>query len=119
MREEGNTYCFNGALCLPPSKFPGIIVYVELPAVFPPRGPRFRLLEPDVPASEEVVKPGSRAQHSSVEALFCALRTVTFNVLAAARAEVRMGTMVVRRMLAISLCSGVQPMSYRRVRIEV
>lgn len=77
------------------------MVYVELPAFFPPRGPRFRLLEPDVPASEEVVKPGFNAQHSSVEALFCAPRTVTFNVLAVARVAVRTGRMVVRRILAV------------------
>lgn len=76
-------------------------MYVELPAFFPPRGPRFRLLEPDVPASEEVVKPGFNAQHSSVEALFFAPRTVTFKVLAVARVEVRMGRMVARRILLL------------------
>lgn len=43
---------------------------------------------PAVPAWEEVLKPGSRAQHSSVEWLFCALRTVMFSMLLRARERV-------------------------------
>jgi hypothetical protein len=36
--------------------------------------------EPDVPACAEVSNPGCRAQHSSVERLWRAPRTVTFRV---------------------------------------
>ena len=42
--------------------------------------PRFKTGEPVIPASADVLKPGSRAQHSSVERLWCALSTVTFSV---------------------------------------
>lgn len=59
-------------------------MYVEFPAFLPPRGPRFSDFEPAVPDSEETSNPGFSAQHSSVDALLCAPRTVTFNVPAAA-----------------------------------
>lgn len=94
------TYCGVGALCLPPSNFAGITAYVEFPALWPPRGPRFKLIEPAVPDSVEVLKPGSRAQHSSVERLLRAPRTVTLRVLAAARLEeMKTGRRVERRIL--------------------
>lgn len=78
------TYCLAGALCLPPSKPGGRTVYDAL-VPGPPTGPRFSAWVPDVPAVEEVWKPGSMAQHSRVEWLFWALMTVMFRVFGAAR----------------------------------
>lgn len=58
---------------------------------------------PDVPAVVEVVKPGSRAQHSMVERLLWADRTVMFRVLAVARViDARKGVRVKRRILAVA-----------------
>lgn len=91
---EERTYCNAGALCLPPSKPAGKTDNDALPAP-PPMGPRFRDSLPAVPGWEEVSKPGSRAQHSRVERLFWALRTVMFSVFVVGpvlvKARVRVG----------------------------
>jgi hypothetical protein len=58
---------------------------------------------PDVPAVVEVVKPGSKAQHSRVERLLWADRTVMFRVFAVARAiDARKGVRVERRILTVA-----------------
>lgn len=63
-------------MCLPPSNPAGKVVNVA----FPVTEPKSRTDEPEVPASEDVSKPGFRAQHSSVERLWRAPSTVTFRV---------------------------------------
>jgi hypothetical protein len=59
--------------------------------------PRFRTWEPDVPVCEEVMNPGSSAQHSSVERRFLAPRVVMFSVLAAAGPKRKRGRREQRR----------------------
>lgn len=73
-------------------------MYVESP----PRSPRSRDLEPAVPASEDVSKPEVRAQHSRIEMLFCAPRTVTLRVFPRARVEDRRRGRRVRRIVSVS-----------------
>jgi hypothetical protein len=76
--------------------------YEALPALRPPTVPRLRTSVPDCPAVVEVVKPGSRAQHSRVERLLWADKTVMFRVFAVVRAmDARKGTSVEMRILTI------------------
>lgn len=84
MEGQKDTYCSAGALCNPPSNLAGRI---ENDA-FPLTKPRLRASDPDVPGVDDCLKPGSRAQHSSVEWLFWAPRTVTFSVLGLVAATV-------------------------------
>lgn len=82
----------------------GRIEYEALPALIPPTGPRSRTSVPDVPAVVEVVKPDSRAQHSRVERLLWADRTVMFSVFAVARViDARKGVRVEILILAEKL----------------
>ena len=52
--------------------------------------------DPDVPGVDDCWKPRSRAQHSSVERLFWAPRTVTFSVLGLAVAATVLVAMAMR-----------------------
>lgn len=75
------------------------MVYLESP----PRSPRSSDFVPAVPASEEVLNPESKAQHSRVERLCRAPRTVTLRVLPRARVEDRRRERIVRRIVSVSM----------------
>lgn len=98
MRGEGveMIYCRAGALCFPPSKLAGRIEY----DAFPLNGPRLRAADPAVPAWEDSTKPGSRAQHSSVDLLSWAPITVTLSVLGVAAAAAAAPVRMVARLLS-------------------
>lgn len=92
----GGAYCIAGALCLPPSNFAGMTEY----DAFPLTEPRFSISEPAVPAWEDSVKPGSRAQHSRMDLLLRAPMTVTLRVLrSGAVAVAAMAAVLVRRVV--------------------
>jgi len=69
----------------------------------PPSSPSSSDFAPAVPASEEVLKPESRAQHSRVEWFCCAPRTVTLRVLPRARDEDRRRGSRVSRIASVSV----------------
>jgi hypothetical protein len=75
-KNKKKTHCKAGALCLPPSNPAGRAVN----DAFPPTAPRSKIEEPAVPAWLDVSKPEFRAQHSKVERLWRAPRTVTLRV---------------------------------------
>lgn len=52
----------------------------EYELLLPPRAPRGIVAEPEVPGCVDTVKPGSRAQHSSIEAMSLAPMVVTLRV---------------------------------------
>lgn len=90
------TYCRAGALCFPPSNFAGRMEY----DAFPLSGPRLSAADPAVPAWEDSTKPGSRAQHSSVDLLSWAPITVTLSVLGVAAAAAAALVRMVARLLS-------------------
>lgn len=100
-KDDAKTYCIAGALCFPPSNFAGRMEY----DAFPLNVPKLSAADPAVPAWEDSTKPGSRAQHSSVDLLSWAPITVTLSVLgiaaAAAAALVRMVARLLSRTMML------------------
>jgi hypothetical protein len=70
------THCKAGALCLPPSNPAGNTAN----DAFPPTVPKSSAADPTWPGLSEVSNPDCRAQHSKVERLCRAPRTVTLRV---------------------------------------